>query len=245
MRIASQRRWIVGLTFATLLLLSSAAMADSLSFSSNNPLTIANNGSGGISFTFGTATVSGAIPVTDSLNNFSNTIPFSIGSGITLNSLGNFSPSQTTVSIGTQDQFGDGSSGVGYFTGNINFIKISNGNQSGQFNISISLSEIGYSCIGDPTQGGCAGSGVLSEFALGGQGFLNFSFSLDGGPQNIDELLRIASTPGASYGSNGFNGTIDTNAPTETSTVPEPASLALFGSGLLAGGSFVRRKFAR
>jgi hypothetical protein len=246
MKIARHRRLLAVLALASLALLTPAAMADSVSFASDSPLTIANINGGGISFDFGSnAIVSGATPKKDSLNKFSN-IPFAIGSGIVLDGSGNFSSSLTTVAIGTSN-FGDGDSGVGYFTGNINFITISNGNEAGQFKISISLSEINYSCMGDPSAGGCALSGVLSEFALGGQGFLNFSFSLNGGPQNLDELLKVASTDGVSYRSDGFNGTINTDlsglrSSVDTTPVPEPASFALFGSGLLAAGGFVRRK---
>jgi hypothetical protein len=245
MRISGQKVLAVVLVLTACSLLAPVAMADSVSFASSSPLTLSSNGAGGIGFAFSPATVSAATPGSDSLNFITN-IPFLIGGGIVLDGVsGSFSPSTTSVTIGSFED-----SGVGLFSGNINFINISNGANDGDFTISISLTDITYSCIGDPSDPvnpGCASSGVLSQFALGNEGFLNFSFTLGNGPQNLTQLLQVGSNEvnvngvSSSYSSDGFSGTINT----EAAAVPEPASLALFGSGLLAGANFIRRKTTR
>jgi hypothetical protein len=211
---------------------ASSAVADSISFvtpSLGGGVTVANNGSGGIGFTFSNAFVSGATPFFDSLNSFPDN-PFNIGTGIVLNGAGAFTSSSTSVQVGDS-----ASTATGLLTGNINFITIVGSGSPGAFAINISLSDVNYSCID-----ACVSSSVLSNLAFGGNGNLTFTFGFDpnNGPQGMSQLLAIASTEKASYTSRGFTGTIDTIA-----EVPEPASLALFGSGLVAAANFTRRKF--
>jgi hypothetical protein len=210
---------------------ATSAMADSLSISFasgfQGGVTLSNNGSGGINFAFSNANVSGATPIFDSLNAFPYN-PFTIGSGIVLNGGGAFTSPSTSVQVGNSD-----STMSGRLTGNINFITISQTNGSpGAFAINIKLTNVDYYCAD-----GCVSSNVLSTLAFGAAGNLTFTFGFSNGPKTMDDLLTLASTPDTTYKSAGYTGTIN--------TVPEPASLALLGSGMLAGGSFVRRKFAR
>jgi len=209
--------------------LSSSAFADSIGFTSDGfqQVTLTANGAGGLVFNFGSAHVSGATPVSDSLLFFANN-PFSIGSGITLHGNGSFNPFAASVQVGT-DPF----TAAGLLTGTVDFISIAQTVGSpGAFAINVGLVNLNYAC--GP---GCLSSGVLTELASGGVGNLTFTFGFSDGPQTMADMLSLT---GASAGTtvstnNGFTGIVN--------TVPEPASLALLGSGLLAGGNFVRRKF--
>jgi hypothetical protein len=227
----TMNRRFLAVLFLLISICATSAMADSLSISFasgfQGGVTLSNNGSGGINFAFSNANVSGATPIFDSLNSFPNN-PFTIGPGIVLNGASAFTTSSTSVQIGNSD-----STMAGLLTGNINFITISQTNGSpGAFAINISLTNVDYSCAD-----GCVSSNVLSSLAFGAAGNLTFTFGFTNGPQTMDDLLAIASTPDSTFKSAGYTGTIN--------TVPEPASLALFGSGMLAGGSFVRRKFKK
>src|SRR4051812_21081605 len=126
MRNAGQRRWIPVLMLAALSLLTTAAMADNLSFAGS--LNVASDGQGNVGFNFGNAVVTGATPWDDRLNDFSD-VPFLLGSDIVLHGGTNtFSPSVTTLQIGTAAD-----DGIGLFTtGTIEFITISG--SDGNFN---------------------------------------------------------------------------------------------------------------
>src|SRR5579863_6741108 len=140
-------------------LMSSLALADSISFSSGfqSSVTITSNGAGGIVFGFGPAIVSGAAPPADSLNFFPND-PFQIGGGITLHSDGSFNPFATSIQVGI-DPFSD----AGVLTGTIDFMSIvQNSGSPGAFAINIGLVNLDYAC--GP---GCFSSGVLSDLAAG------------------------------------------------------------------------------
>jgi hypothetical protein len=221
------KKIILTAVFVVMAFGATSAFADSISFVSGfgGGVVVANNGSNGISFTFSPATVSGATPIFDSLNSFPND-PFLIGNGIVLNGFGTFTTPSTSIKVGNSN-----STLAGLLTGNINFITISQTSGSpGAFAINIGLSNISYSCIN-----ACVSSNVLSNLAFGGKGNLTFTFGFENGPQTLADLLAVSSTPNASFQSDGFTGTIN--------TVPEPASLALFGSGILTCAGFARRKF--
>lgn len=220
---------VLVLVFA-LCAMSSSAFADSLGFTSDGfqQVTVTANGAGGLVFNFGSAHVSGATPATDSLLFFPNN-PFSIGNGITLHGDGSFNPFATAVQVGNS-----AFTNAGLLTGTIDFISIfQNAGSPGAFAINVGLVNLNYAC--GP---GCLSSGVLSELAGGGAGNLTFTFGFTDGPQTMSDLLAMTgATAGTSSSTNnGFTGIVN--------TVPEPASLALLGSGLLAGGNFVRRKLA-
>jgi hypothetical protein len=238
MRNAGQKSWISFLMLAALVLLSTAAMADSVNFSGS--LNLSSDGQGNIGFNFGNAAVTGATPWDDRLNDFSG-VPFLLGSDIVLHQgVNTFSPSVTTVQIGTA-----ANDGIGLFTGTIEFITISG--FDGNFNIDIKLNSIQYRCIGAADEQHCVGaSGVLSNLAVNQSGYLNFGFTFAGdGTHDVNELTQLGA---GVYSSDGFDGTLGTEqqpffSRTESATVPEPATFALVGSGLLAGANFVRRKF--
>jgi hypothetical protein len=92
--------------------------------------------------------------------------------------------------------------------------------------------------INDGTNGCLAGSTCLD---VTGDGFFTATGALTGtsGPANFvfTTQYTAAQTVG---GVTTFSASVDSTAP----TVPEPASLALVGSGILAIAGFARRKFA-
>jgi hypothetical protein len=222
------KRLALVVTLMMVSLFAGSAMADSISFVSDfqQHVTVTGNGAGSLSFSFGNGIVANATPVTDSLNFFNNN-PFLVGGGIVMDAANNFTSPTTAVQVGASPL-----SAAGVLFGNINFITIGDsGLNNGAFTINIGLSNMTYLC--GP---GCTSSGVLSQLANGGVGNLTFTFGFVNGPQDLAALDAAAATT-ATFQSGGFSGTIN--------TVPEPASLALLGSGLLAGGNFVRRKIAR
>ncbi|HEV8525681.1 MAG TPA: PEP-CTERM sorting domain-containing protein [Terriglobales bacterium] len=119
-------------------------------------------------------------------------------------------------------------SGSGQLTASINFITLSSTGPGG-FVLNIFLSNATYTCTG------CTFSPALSAFAAGGTGILSFQFTaLSGGPQSVADLLNL-----------GYGQSFNTSYSASLTNVPEPGSLALFGSGLIAAAGAIRRKLGR
>lgn len=136
---------------------------------------------------------------------------------------GYFSPNSGSLTIGNAT--------TGMLTGDIEFVTITGG--SGAFAISISLNNVNI------TGGTSALLSSLVQTSGGGKGVFTFQFTTGGGA-SLNDLLNM----GLGVGALAQNGTL-TPSVSGSVSVPEPASLFLLGSGLLAGGGFVRRKLQR
>ncbi|MDR3764885.1 MAG: hypothetical protein P4M01_12405 [Acidobacteriota bacterium] len=130
-----------------------------------------------------------------------------------------------------------GNASSGYLTGTLSLIELDTNTTSkypsghGSFSLSLTLTNMSYTC-----GTGCTYSTLLSTFAATGNGTNNayntitFTFN---GTTNVSSLLSVTSSGTTAAGS------LDSYYDTVT---PEPASLALFGSCLLAAGMKFRGK---
>ena len=201
-----------------------SASADDISFSGGVKITQAGTiSSPSVNFTFSGLTVTPGTLGGDALEGTAVTInPTSTFSFTSITgSNGYFSPNSGTMSMGNVT--------TGTLTGDIQFVTIA-GNGAGAFSISIGLSNINI------TNGTSA---LLSSLAgtTNGSGVFTFQFTAGGG---LNDLLNM----GLGSGVLGSKSVINTSV-SGSVTVPEPASLFLLGSGLIAGGGFVRRKLQR
>jgi PEP-CTERM motif len=214
---------------------SIAAQADQLTYSTDigsNGITITTT-AGGISVSFGGLHFDNSHPSGDS----------AIGTALSFSNPSlNFQTANNGVgtATGPTPQFTAGNTSSGILTANLSSIILSDSN-NGHFQLSITLTGANFT---NCSTLGCTNSGVLASIVNGsdpsGAATGNFDFVFfPGGPQTVSQLLDTTSAN--SWTNSNPNG-LATSVAGNLAPVPEPASLALLGSGLLGVSGFVRRK---
>lgn len=143
-----------------------------------------------------------------------------------------FNPSSGTVNFGAATS--------GELNADVNFVDIHVVNQGSGSTYSIDLGLSNITVI--------AGTSAILNTpewtsSNNGNGVLHFDFSTGAGPQTLGQLQNIGYNAFSStWQFSPLSGTIAATTSNQNQVTPEPASLALFGGGLLGLGLFFRRR---
>jgi len=217
---------LVLLAVVATFMVATSAMADTIAWS--GAFNITGNGSGTVTLTFSPGSILSATNPNNTADttlvanggqaNYSLTFVTSTAA-VTNYSVGSgvFAPGSTNLSLGDAVD--------GKATGTLAYLSMTNA-APGNFAITLNFTGVTYTLGTGP-----ADAALQSLTSNGAGGSLTYQFSANG----VTDVNSLAN----------FNGSVNSSYSASLSAVPEPASLALLGSGLLAGGNFVRRKYAK
>jgi len=200
-------------------------MADTIGW--GGAFNISGNGTGTVTFTFNSGPILSATNPNNTNDatlvanggkaNYALTLSPAVSSTTSYNvGTGLFTPNTTALTLGDAVD--------GTATGTLGYVSMQT-ISPGNFAITLTFSNVTY------TLGTGAADAALSSLTQGAGGSLTYQFSAPG----VTDVASLAN----------FDGSVSSSYSASLNTVPEPASLALLGSGLLAGGNFVRRKYAK